>query len=147
MSLLDKPIVKIKTIYRKPKKIKYKGKVVIIRYKRKKVKIYKCKHCNFKQLNAYKNGRYLRAHLTKIHRMVFLKGQSQQTRTQNAIMVLSQFDELESKELVWSCPFCGKEFVHTHIQEDSTGKDYNIEHVQITRHLDFCPKYPEKLKK
>lgn len=140
MTFLNKPIVKLKTIYKKPRVVTYKGHKVTIKYKREKVKVYKCKHCEFKQLNIDNNGKYLKAHLTKVHKVQFIKGHSQQVKTQNAIITLSQFEKLEQKELFWECPFCKKRFIHTPLSKESVGKDYDIEHVQIVRHLISCPK-------
>lgn len=139
----DKPFIKIKNIHRKPRTIKYKGHEIVIKYKRKKIKIYKCKQCEFKQLNRDNNGKYLKAHLTKIHKIHFIKGHSQQVKIQNTIIILNLFEEIESKEIFWICPFCKKSFIHT----PTYGKNYDSERIQIIMHLGSCPIYSKKLKK
>lgn len=146
MSITKKSIRKIKDIYRKSRKVKYNGKFVTIKYKREKVKVYKCKHCDFKHLNLEKNGKYLKAHLTRIHKVYFIKGHSQQVKIQNAIILLSNFNEIENKELLWVCPYCEKRFIHFILHGDFKGKDYLGEHKQIIYHLNSCPKNPKKLK-
>lgn len=140
MSFINKPFVKIKSIYRKPRTVSYKGHKVVIKYKREKVKVFKCKHCDFKQLNIDNNGKYLKAHLTKVHKTQFIKGHSQQVKIQNLIITLSHFEELVQKELFWSCPFCGKRFIHTPLSETAIGHKRDIESTQIVRHLASCPK-------
>lgn len=135
-----KPIKKIKHIYRPPRKVNYKGHTITIKYRREKIEVYKCKHCDFKHLNLEKNGKYLKVHLTSVHKLNFIKGQSQQTKVQNTILVLNNFDKIISKELFWVCPFCKKKFLHTLLYGEFKGKEYFIEQRQIKQHLDSCPK-------
>lgn len=134
-----KPIKKIKYIYRPPRKVNYKGHTITIKYRREKIEVYKCKQCDFKHLNLEKNGKYLKAHLTKIHKFNFIKGHSQQTKIQNTILILNQFDKVISKELFWICPFCYKKFLHFPLHGNFKDKDYLKEHHQITQHLHRCP--------
>ena len=136
----SKPIVKIKSIYRPKRTIHYKGHKIVVKYKRDKIEVYKCKQCNFKHLNLEKDGKYLKSHLTKIHQFHFIKGHSQQVKVQNTILVLNQFDYVVSKELFWICPFCAKKFIHTPLYNDYEGKDYKIEQSQMIKHFQFCPK-------
>ena len=81
------PIQKIKSIYRPPRTVNYKGHKIIVKYKREKIEVYKCKHCEFKHLNLEKNGKWLKTHLTRVHKFNFIKGHSQQVKVQNTIFV------------------------------------------------------------
>lgn len=132
---------------RKPRIVNYNGNAITVKYKRVHTDIYYCKQCKFKHLNPDKTGRKLKEHLTRVHDFKFIQGHSQQVKMQNAILTLSQFNKILSKEIVWVCPFCKKIFLHYILYGDFENKNYLTEQSQIRTHFKFCSKILKKYKK
>jgi len=102
-----------------PHKFIINKKEVIIERKYKKIKILYCTLC---EDNPYKhaldyNNRHsiwqMREHLITFHDIIFEESEntyiSKELRVRNTIKCLSYFKEMESDEIVWTCPVCKNE--------------------------------------